>query len=138
MPYHEEITKVAVSIGEGGEVVVPPRDLSLWPTRVITAYVATGANASALSSMQIEFGPTDQGPWIAEDIDEEDIYDLAPGSAAAYRVSRADRFLRISATGTPTGGMEMGMQQQREGEGMQQNQQQTTSGTDLTIWIDAV
>jgi len=115
MPYHESITKTAVSTSEGGEVILPPRDLGTIPRRVLTFQCAGGTGKLGLQAAKVQVGPTADGPWLDEDISGTGIPTLGAGNAAAYRMDKADRWLRVLAQGA-------------SGEGQ----------TDLTIYLDAV
>jgi len=85
------------------QVILPPRDLGGRPARVIT--FDNAADGAALADVVIEFGPTAEGPWIAEEFEEgSDIPTLAAGSAAVYRVTRYDRWLQVSAKAEATEG----------------------------------
>jgi hypothetical protein len=111
--YHESITKTAVSKADL-EVVLPPRDLGTIPKRTITFACAGGEGKLGLADAKVQLGPTANGPWLDEDLTGTGIPTLNAGTAAAYRMDRADRWLRILAQGA-------------SGEGE----------TDLTIYLDA-
>jgi len=114
--YRESITKEAVSALEGGEVVLGPRDLTVMPRRTLVFACAAGEGKLGLAAAKVQVGPTVAGPWLDEDIGAT-IPTLAAGAAAAYRMDKADPFVRVLATAaTP-------------GEGEQ---------TDLTIYLEAL
>jgi len=114
--YHEAVTTLAVSTAEGGEVVLPPRDLGTLPQRTLTFACAEGEGKLGLAAAQVQIGPTADGPWLDEAIGET-IPTLAAGAAAAYRMDKADRWLRVLAQGAAAGDGEQ---------------------TDLTIYVDAI
>lgn len=109
--YHETVTKEAVSQAEL-EVVLPPRDLGTLPKRTLTF---SCAGDFALAEAKVQVGPTEAGPWVDEDLTGTGIPTLAPGSADACRMDKADRWVQVLAKGAT-------------GEGQ----------TDLTIYLDAI
>ncbi len=92
--YHEGITKSGVSQA-ALEVILPPRDLAGYPTKTVT--LSNSAGGAALANAAIEVGPTANGPWLAADLTGTGIPTLAAGASAAYRVTQADRWLRVQA-----------------------------------------
>jgi len=109
--YHESITKTAVSKA-ALEVVLPPRELSTMPRRVLSF---TNSGALALAAAKIQVGPTANGPWFDEDLTGHALLTLAAGASCVYRMDRVDRYLQVQAQGAT-------------GEGQ----------SDLTICIDAL
>ena len=114
--YHEQVTVEGVKTEVGGEVVLPPRDLGTMPLRTITVECAAGEGHAGLAAASIELAPTQDGPWIAEDLSQSGIPTLDAGKAAAYRVESADRWVRVLAQGAVAEG----------------------KTTDVTVYIDAV
>jgi hypothetical protein len=113
--YHESVTKLDVSKASGGEVVLPPRDLGTMPRRVFTFACAGGTGKLGLADAKVQLGPTADGPWLDESLTGTGIPTLGAGQAAAYRMDKADRWVRVLAQGA-------------SGEGE----------TDLTVYLDAV
>ena len=109
--YHESITKTAVSKA-GLEVVLPPRELSTMPRRVLSF---TNSGTLALASAKIQLGPTPAGPWFDEDLTGHALLSLGAGASCVYRMDRVDRYLQVQAQGAA-------------GEGQ----------SDLTIRVDAL
>ncbi len=92
--YAEKVTKEDVSTS-ALEVILPPRDLQIYPRKTLTfENAATGA---ALADCEVELGPTSDGPWLAEDLTGTGIPTLAAGASAAYRMEKVDRYLRVRA-----------------------------------------
>ncbi len=92
--YHESVTKNSVSQA-ALEVILPPRDLGEYPMKTIT--LANAAGGAALADCAIEIGPTANGPWFAEDLSGTGLPTLAAGAAAAHRMTKVDRWLRVQA-----------------------------------------
>ena len=90
--YHESITKNGVSQA-ALEVILPPRDLGEYPMKVIT--LANAAGGAALADCKIEVGPTNSGPWFAEDLTGTGLPTLVAGAAGTYRMTKVDRWLRV-------------------------------------------
>ncbi len=109
--YHESVTKTAVSKA-GLEVVLPPRELSMMPRRVLSI---TNSGDLALADAEIQLGPTPDGPWFDEDLTGHALPTLAAGASCVYRMERVDRYLRVLAQGAAGAGQ-----------------------SDLTIRLDAV
>jgi hypothetical protein len=76
--------------------------------------VASGSGKLGLADAAVHVGPTENGPWIAEDIGAT-IPTLAAGAAAAFRMDRVDRWVRVQAKGVDAAGQ-----------------------TDLTVYLDAM
>ncbi len=108
--YHESVTTEGVS-DSGLQVVLPPRDLGTLPKRTITLENAAGG--AALADCKIEVGPTENGPWLEEDLTGTGLPTLAAGAAGAYRMDKADRWVRVRA-------------------------QAAGAGCDLTVYVDAL
>ncbi len=77
------------------EVVIPPRNLDHWPARVLT--VENAAGGAALVDLKIEHGPTEEGPWFAEDLSGSTLPTLAAGANGVWRGTRYDRCVRVRA-----------------------------------------
>jgi hypothetical protein len=98
--YHESITKAAVSKA-GLEVVLPPRELSTMPRRVLSF---TNSGTLPLAAAKIQLGPTPTGPWFDEDLTGNALPTLGAGASCVYRMDRVDRYLQVQAQGgTGTG-----------------------------------
>ena len=93
-PYRESVTVEDVATGSL-QVIIDPRDLGERPNVVLS--FANAAGGAALADAEIEFGPSESGPWFAEDLSGTAIPTLAAGSDAVYRVTRYDRFARVRA-----------------------------------------
>jgi len=111
--YHETITKLAVA--KPALELIAVRDLGIMPRRALTFSVAGGSGKLALVDAKLELGPTQNGPWIAEDLSGTGIPTLAAGASAVYRMDRVDRWLRVRAQGATA-----------------------TGQTDLTVYLDAM
>jgi len=114
MRYREAMTTLAVSKDANVEVL-GPRDLSEMPFRTITVGAGGGSGKLGLQSAKIQVAPTEAGPWMDETISGTSIESLAAGAADAYRMDKADRFVRVLARGA-------------SGEGQ----------TDLTVYLEAI
>jgi hypothetical protein len=62
-----------------------------------TVTFSNAAGGAALADCKIEVGPTATGPWLAEDLTGTGLPTLAAGAAGAYRMTKADRWLRVQA-----------------------------------------
>jgi hypothetical protein len=111
--YRETVTKEAVN--KPALEVIMVRDLGIMPRRALTFSVASGSGKLGLADVAIELGPTENGPWIAEDLSGTGIPTLAAGADAAYRMDRVDRWLRVRAQGVTA-----------------------TGQTDVTVYLDAM
>ena len=96
MPWLEQKV-IKLNLGTSMAVVFGPQDLKDLTKRVLVVSAAGGTGKKGLADADLEFGPTDAGPWFAEDLASSGIPTLAAGANAMYRCERADRYARFSA-----------------------------------------
>ena len=84
-------------------LVIGPLNLSLYPKR--TVYISNEGE-DALRNLQIQLGPTSEGPWFDEDISATSplLTTLGAGIDGFYRLDKADPYLRVLAQASTSTG----------------------------------